>query len=290
MPPDRWLVLTVGIPDGQWEDEACDAIPELLLELGGGGVEESGDGFTTYLLPPSDLDSFLALARLRVARVAPEGAELRWWWQPHEDWEHLWRKGLGPRRVTDRITVAPSWDLPDVTEKELLIRLDPGMAFGTAEHATTRGCLRLMDGRVRTGNRVADIGSGSGILSIAAVGLGAREVLAVEVDPLACQAAAENLEANGVADRIRLLVQEVQGDVPLPGSPFHGLVANIQRSVLVPLLPAFRGSLAVGGWLILSGVLLEEKDLLLASTAEAGFVLEEEDQEETWWSGAFMRL
>lgn len=290
MPPDRWLALTVGVPEGDGEDGAWDAIPELLLGLGGSGVQETDGRFTTFLLPPSDLDAFLALARERIARLAPEAAELRWSWQYHQDWEHLWRRGLGPRRVTDRITVAPSWDLPDVTEGEILICLDPGMAFGTAEHATTRGCLRLMDGRVRSGNRIADIGAGSGILSIAAAALGAGDVMAVEVDPMACQAARENLEMNGVADQVRLLVQEVRGDDPIPGAPFHGVVANIQPSILAPLLPAFGRSLAPGGWMILSGILLKEKDPLLASAAEAGFALEEEDQEEDWWSGAFKHL
>lgn len=288
MPPDRWLVLTVSLPSETPEGETWESIPEFLLSLGGGGVQETREGFTTYLLPPPELDGFLARVREGLNRIVPGAPEVRWSWQPHEDWEHLWRKGLGPRRVTPRITVAPSWDLPSVPEEEILICLDPGMAFGTAEHATTRGCLRLLDGRVREGDRVADIGAGSGILSIAAVRLGAVEVLAVEVDPMACQAARENLEANGVAERVNLLTREVRAGDPLAGAPFQGIVSNIQPFVLEPLLPTFRESLVSGGWLILSGLLLEEKDELLASARAEGFVLEDEDWEETWWSGAFL--
>lgn len=288
MPPDRWLALTVRFLQDGASSEALESIPQLLLDLGGGGVEESSRGFTTYLLPPSDPEAFLDEARIRLARLTPD-AELLWSWQPHEDWEDLWRKGLGPRRITPRITVAPSWDLPEPEGVEILIQLDPGMAFGTAEHATTRGCLRLLDGRVRPGDRVADIGSGSGILSIAAVGLGAREVLAVEVDAMACQAAQENLEANGVQQQVRILNREVKGEGPLPTAPFQGIVANIQPFILVPLLPNFRESLEPEGWLILSGILREERDALLASAAEAGFLLDHEDQEESWWSGAFTR-
>ena len=292
MIPHRWLTLTVRLTEPTSEaesplDPVRELVPQLLLELGGRGVEETADAFTTYLPPPEDLDAFLATVRSRLEEVAPERGQLHWAWQPHEDWEKLWRRGLGPRRITPRIMVTPTWDTPKADPEGILITLDPGMAFGTAEHATTRGCLRLLDGRVREGDRVADIGSGSGILSIAAVHLGAKEVLAVEMDPMSCDAARENLLANGVEDRVRILVEEIRGDSPLPQAPFQGIVANIQRFILVPLLPALGASLAPGGWLILSGILLEEREDLLDSTTHQGFSLEEEDQEGEWWSGVF---
>ncbi|MGW8266710.1 MAG: 50S ribosomal protein L11 methyltransferase, partial [Longimicrobiales bacterium] len=225
----------------------------------------------------------------RLREVGAQGAELRWAWQPQEDWETLWRRGLGPRRITDRLLVAPSWEVPEVGGGEILIVLDPGMAFGTAEHATTRGCLRLLDTRVGEGDRVADVGSGSGILAIASARLGAREVLAVEVDPLACEVAEENTAANGVRDRVKILAEEVGVTGTLPGSPYQGVVANIQRSVLLPLLTTFRDSLVDGGWLILSGILTEERDEVLDTTSRHGLALEEEDEEGEWWSGAFIR-
>jgi len=323
MPPDRWLALTVRLsPDAQpvepfpdrpgevpgevdvpsgtpgpWLPEepsqeaiselSRDLIPQILMELGGRGVEEKEGSFTTYLPPPKDLDGFLREARSRVRGVASPGTELLWAWQPQEDWESLWRRDLGPRRITDRLLVAPTWDIPQVGAGEILIVLDPGMAFGTAEHATTRGCLRLMDSRVRDGDHIADIGSGSAILSIAAAHLGARGVLAVEADPMACEAALENVAANGVTDRVRILAEEVGGTDPLPEAPFHGIVANIQRVILLRLLPAFRESLVEGGWVILSGILTEERDEVLAAAADCGLLLDEEDQEEEWWSGGF---
>jgi len=325
MPTDRWLALTIHLPPtevppgGSSDDGAPPAgsdqgalwagaaeatpesagplspspvremIPELLLELGGRGVEEKRDSFTTYLLPPQDLDVFLQEARGRIREVAGPEGELSWAWQPQEDWDAFWRRGLGPRRITGRLTVAPTWDIPEVGEGEVLIVLDPGMAFGTAEHATTRGCLRLLDTRVREGDRVADIGSGSGILSIAAAMLGARHVLAVESDPMSCEAAEENVLANGVGDRVSIQVAEVQGTGPLPDGPYDGVVANIQRFILLPLLAAFRNSLTEGGWLILSGLLTEEREEILAATAGIGLRLDEEDQEGEWWSGAFTR-
>jgi ribosomal protein L11 methyltransferase len=290
--PDRWLVLTVkglhGSPEGSSApDPSRELIPELLLELGGRGVEEDPEGFTTYLAPPDDLDTFLSDAKGRLEKVAPGRARLEWAWQPHEDWEDLWRQGLGPRRITPRIVVAPTWDTPEAEPGEILITLDPGMAFGTAEHATTRGCLRLLDGRVREGDRIADIGSGSGILSIAAAHLGAKQVLGIEVDPMACEAARENLQANSVEDRVRIVVDEIQGSEPIPEAPYQGIVANMQRFILVPLLPSFKASLDGDAWMILSGILLEEREDLLQATTEAGFRLDAEDQEDEWWSGVF---
>lgn len=254
-------------------------------------MEETGNALRTFLPPPDDLDAFLEEARRHLDSLAGEGAvELEWRWQPQEDWESLWKRGLGVRRVTDRLVVAPSWEDVSPARGDLLITLDPGMAFGTAEHPTTRGCLRLLDGRVGRGDRIADVGAGSGILSIAAALLGAREVLALEMDELACQAARSNVEANDVGDRVRVCREEVGGRGPLPGEPRQGIVANLQRLLLLPLLTSFRESLAPGGWLIVSGILLREWDGMVRHATEAGFGLEEEDREGEWWSGGFTPL
>ena len=295
MPPDRWLALTIHLPPeaegGHLQGTSPrELIPHLLLELGGRGVEERADSFTTYLLPPEDIDGFLQEARAKLGEVSVDGGAIQWAWQPQEDWEELWRRGLGHRRITDRLHVAPTWDVPEVEEGQILLVLDPGMAFGTAEHATTRGCLRLLDSRVREGDRVADIGSGSGILSIAAALMGAGAVLAVESDAMSCEAALENLEANGVRDRVRILVEKILPTGPLPGGHRDGIVANIQSSILLPLLPVFRESLLPGGWLILSGILHEEREEVFSAASGQGLLLEEEDQEAEWWSGAFSRV
>ena len=201
----------------------------------------------------------------------------------------VWRRGLGVRRVTERITIVPSWESFSATEGEVVLSLDPGMAFGTAEHATTRGCLRLMDPRVWEGCRVVDVGAGSGILSIAAGLLGAAEVLALEMDPQACEVARENSVANNVSEKVRVAQEIVTKGGPVRGHPYDGLVANLLSSLLIPLFSTFRASLTPDGWLIVSGVLLEEREDVLAGALKEGFSLEEEDQEEIWWSGAFRR-
>jgi ribosomal protein L11 methyltransferase len=168
-----------------------------------------------------------------------------------------------------------------------VIVVDPGMAFGTAEHATTRGALRLLDPRVRPGDRVADVGTGSGILAIAAALLGAGDVLAVESDAWACAVALENVVRNEVADRVRVLGVEV-GPELLPGEPpFDVLLANIESGTLRRLLPGLRGGVRTGGYAILGGVLLDEADGIVRAALEAGFSLDGEDREEGWWTGAF---
>ncbi len=296
MLPDRWLALSVSLPECPAEPTAGDPdpslpeelIPQALLELGGRGVEEEGGTFTTYLEPPEDPDATAARARRRLEEATGGmHLEVRWRWQPQEDWDRIWREGLGPRRVTSRLVVAPSWDPPVLEAGEVLLTLDPGVAFGTAEHPTTRGCLRLMDERIREGDRVVDVGAGSGILSIAAVLLGAGEALALEVDPSACQAAEENVRINGVAGRVRIVRRMVEPGAPLCPDPADGIMANIQRTVLLPLLPAFLAGLRPGGWLLLSGSLREERAEVLKAAAGTGFTHEGDDEEGEWWSGAF---
>ncbi len=266
--------------------------PELvspaLLELGGSAVEEREGVLVTYLPPPQELDEFLDGARRRLKALSPSAElHLSWRWQPQKDWESFWRRGLGPRKITERLLVVPSWEQVVPGPGQIALLLDPGMAFGTAEHATTRGCLRLLDSRVIAGSRIADVGAGSGILSIAAARLGAGEVLALEADGISCETALENVARNGVEDRVKVLKVQVEGGVPLSDVPFGGIVANLQSHLLRPLLSAFKASLLPEGWLVISGILLEERDGVLSAASAEGFTLQEGDEEDGWWTGAF---
>ncbi len=285
MPPKQWLELKVrGAEDSG-------AVSQLLLAHGGGAVEETNGCFITYLPPPPDLRAFLhgLEANLRELPTG-EALEFSWRWQPHQDWENLWRRGLGLRRITPRILVAPSWEAVEPGEGEILLTIDPGLAFGTAEHATTRSCLRMLDQMVRSGDRIADVGAGSGILSVAAAHLGAKEIRAFEMDPMACETAAENVKRNGVYGRVLVEEAAVGGGETLPGAPFDGLVANLQTHLILPLLSVFRASLASQGWVILSGVFMEEDEELLPATSRHGLILERHEKEEGWWTGLFRSL
>lgn len=281
--PDRWLVLTARAPSA----DLLPLVADGLLALGGAAVLEEGDAVTTYLPAPKDVDGFLAEARERLSEwLGGADAELSWRWQEDEDWALRWKQGLRPRKVTERLVVKPTWTDWQPAAGEIVLDIDPQMAFGTGEHATTRGCLRLLDRVVREGDHVLDVGSGSAILAIAAARLGAGEVVAVEYDPDANLNARENLEQNGVAERVRLV--EALADPPLLEElgGFDLILANILSGIIRPLLPAFRRALAstAQGRLIVSGILRAEAEGVLSDAVAGGFTLEREEAEEEWWS------
>ncbi|HEX2092836.1 MAG TPA: 50S ribosomal protein L11 methyltransferase [Longimicrobiaceae bacterium] len=284
--PERWLVLSARLPPAA--EGLAPLVAEGLLVLGGSAVEERGDALTTYLLPPEDPESFVAGARERLAEWLPGEVvpELSWCWQENEDWARKWKEGLRPRRITDRVVVKPTWTEWEAAEGEVVIDIDPQMAFGTGEHATTRGCLRLLAGAVRPGDRVLDVGSGSAILAIAAARLGASEAIAVEHDPDANLNARENLELNGVGDRVRI-VESLADPALLAGlGRFDLVLANILSSVIRPLLPAFRDTLGASseGRLIVSGILRDEYPGVVRDAEAAGFRVVRTDEEAEWWS------
>jgi ribosomal protein L11 methyltransferase len=281
--PDRWLVLSLRVAA---DDPLRDVWSEVLLAAGGSSVLDQGDRLTTYVAPPPDVVALVARLEEGLSSAAPaEPPPVEWNWQENEDWARVWRQGLAPRRLTPRLVIKPTWTEWEASPGEVVLEIDPQMAFGTGEHATTRGCLRLLDETVPMGGRVLDIGSGSGILAIAAARLGAREVVAVEYDEDANINARENFEHNGVADRVQLL--ERMADAPLLESlgRFDLILANILSSVIRPLLPAMRAALAADGRLIVSGILREERDAVLAAAEGVGLGLAAEDAEDEWWSG-----
>ena len=282
--PARWLVLSVGHAGAELAGEVADA----LLALGGAAVEERDGISSTWILPPDDPEAFAAEARARLAEWLPPGSafEVEWRWQADEDWAAEWKRGLGPRQVTERIVVKPTWTEWEVAPGQVVLDVDPQMAFGTGEHATTRGCLRLLDGALREGDRVLDVGSGSGILAIAAVRLGAAAAVAVEYDPDANLNARENFERNGTAGRVEL-VEALADDALLAGlGRFDLVLANILSGVIRPLLPALHRALggAPQGRLIVSGILRDESPDVIRDAAAAGFRVEAVDEEEEWWS------
>jgi ribosomal protein L11 methyltransferase len=287
--PDRWMVLTARTPSR----ELLPLLAEGLVALGGTSVLEEEDAVTTFLPPPDVPDRFARDARGLLSSSLPDGAEvtIEWRWQEQQDWIAEWKRGLGPRRVTDRIVVKPTWCDWSATPGQIVIDIDPQMAFGTGEHATTRGCLRLLDRSIRPGDRVLDVGSGSAVLAIAAARLGAGEALAVEFDPDANLNARENLALNGVEDRVRIV--EAMADPPLLEDlgGFDLVLANILSSVIRPLLPAFRHALADApdGRLIVSGILGSEHDDVVRDAVAAGFRVVAVDEEEEWWSALLER-
>lgn len=280
--PDRWLLLRVRAEDGVAREVAAAA----LAELAGGAIQEDGSDLLAYLAPATEPEA--AADALGHAVAGCGAVQVTWEWVPDQDWAADWKRGLAPRRLSDRLVVKPTWTEWDAESGQVVLNVDPQMAFGTGEHATTRGCLRLLDAVVRPGDRVLDVGSGSAILAIAAVRLGAADAMAVEYDPDANLNAHENVALNGVEGRVRI-VEAMADDALLTGlGRFDVLLANILSGVIRPLLPAFRRALTPGGRLIVSGILQAEHEAVVRDAAAAGFRVARVDAEEEWWSALLL--
>ena len=282
----RWLEIAVRSPGS---GEAEDLLAEGLVALGGRAVQERDGWYVTHVEEPDDPEAFVAEATRLCSELTGSPVEVETRWCAHEDWAETWKRGLEPRRLTERLLVTTSW-MPVEPEPGLLVLvIDPGMAFGTAEHGTTRGCLRLLDGVVEPGQRLLDVGAGSGILSIAAAMLGAGEVMALDGDPLATEALAENAALNGVEARITWSTRWADAGLLASLGPRDGVVANIETGILRPLMEGFAQAVRPGGWLILSGILVEEWEGMRAHAEAHGFGFVALDRDGEWCAGLFRR-
>jgi len=196
----------------------------------------------------------------------------------NDDWETGWQAHFPPRRFGDRLLITPSWTpIPDDAPPAVVL-LDPGMAFGTGGHASTQLCLHaLVDLDVR-GVSVADIGAGSGILSISALKLGAASVRAVDIDERVISIARENAEKNGVEDLIELSV----GDVESVEGEYQLLLMNILAEVIVPALPAVAPRLAPGGTAVFAGIADHEADRVEEALRAGGWLIQEMRHVDGW--------
>ena len=200
------------------------------------------------------------------------------------DWSTRWREGLGPRKL-GRLTIIPSW-LPEASAPDpLTIVLDPETAFGSGEHGSTRAALTLLSRLLQPGDRVIDLGSGSGILAIAAIKLGAARAIGIEIDPEANEVAARNAARNGVSDRVEFLEGDAATLAPLVG-PADVLLSNILRAVNTALLPVIVRALHPGGSAIFSGMEQPEAEEFRQTLTDAGFRLVQETLDAGWWGVA----
>ncbi len=201
------------------------------------------------------------------------------------DWENNWRAFYKPMEIGERLIVVPDWETADIRDR-VELRLEPGLAFGTGSHATTRLCLTALEKYVRPGTRLADLGCGSGILSIAALLLGAKEAFACDIDEKAVDIAYANAELNGVGrDRYAVRAGDVLADAGLQkemGTGYDIVVANIVADVIIALAPAAGGLLKKEGLFIASGVIEQRAAEVREALESQGFAIAEENQSEGW--------
>ncbi|RME61505.1 MAG: 50S ribosomal protein L11 methyltransferase [Caldilineae bacterium] len=205
-----------------------------------------------------------------------------------EDWAHAWKKFYKPLRIGQRILLVPAWEETESQPGDIVVKLEPGMAFGTGMHPTTRLCVAALEELVQPGMAVLDVGTGSGVLSIVAAKLGARPVYATDIDPLAVEATKENARRNGVELGPDSLIVE-QGSVPAgQKGRFPLIVANILAEILAGLFDGVYGNtplaepLAPGGRMILSGIIEEKAQIVLEAGKRHGFVELDRKQENDW--------
>ena len=292
----RWLELSV-----ETDVEAVEAVSEILGRVSAGtivqparlirdpddelAVREDPDGgyaVVAHIADASDAPAAVesterALWHLQAFGLRHVG-ELRVRPVADADWAEKWKAHYVPQRV-GRLVVVPSWSSEPIGPGDVSIVLDPGMAFGTGLHPTTRGCLQLLQQISPMPDRVLDVGCGSGILGLSALQLGARRVVGLDTDPLAVDATRANAERNGLGSRFEAAVGTLREQ---PAATYPLVLANLVATLLIELAPGLAAHLAPGGALLASGILSPKADAVVAAMASAGLAVRSRVDDGEW--------
>ncbi len=291
----NWARITVTT-----SDDASEAVANYLFEMDAFGVElKDAANSTTSLIAYYPLDDRV---NTRVKKLKDFLSKLPTWGiQAHpakidlkrvesEEWTEAWKSSFPPQRIGKRLLIAPTWHDISPDETDILIRLDPGMAFGTGYHPTTRLSLKMLEQTINPDQQVADIGTGSGILAIAAIKLGAKHVDAIELDPTAIPVAETNFTINGVTEQISLSqgdgIKEVQ-------DRYHLIVGNILTKAILPIIPYCPPRLHPEGQIIFSGILESELEQVQEVLEEYGLQcvhVTREAEAEVMWTTVLARF
>lgn len=273
--------------------DAAEAVANCLFEMNATGVEfKENATANVQLIAYYPLDDRVGgrvqylrnfLAELPMWGIQPEPATIDLKHVKSEKWAEAWKAAFPPQRVGERIRIVPSWHDSPHNETDIVIQLDPGMAFGTGYHPTTRLSLELLEHTVKPGHHIADIGTGSGILTIAAVKLGAKQVDAIELDPTAIPVAAANFRTNAVTPQVHLSQGDGLKDID---SRYHLIIGNILTKAILPIIPACAPRLHPAGIVIFSGILETELAQVQSTLAANQFaclqVISETEDTITW--------
>ncbi|MER0122994.1 50S ribosomal protein L11 methyltransferase [Streptococcus sp. ZJ93] len=296
-----WQELRVEL-----EREGEEIVSNLLIELGAQGVaiedtadyldkedlfgeivpeQEQSDWITISAYYPENIaiSEIKALLLERLSEVSdfvdPTSVRFEDQELEEEDWADNWKKYYEPARITHGLTIVPSWTEYEATAGEKVIRLDPGMAFGTGTHPTTKMSLFALEQVLRGGERVLDVGTGSGVLSIASSLLGASEIHAYDLDKVAVRVAQENIALNANTENITVQTGDLLRGVDLEADV---IVANILADILVHVTDDAYRLLKDEGYLIMSGIIADKLDMVLEAAYRAGFFLETQMIQGEW--------
>lgn len=291
---NTWQELTITV-----SREAEEAVSNILIDLGSQGVaiDDSADylgeagpfgevlpqveqlntvGITAYYPETANLEMIRQEVKERLAQLRDFGLEigktqLTTQQLAEEDWADNWKKYFELARITHDLTIVPSWTDYEAGPSEKVIKLDPGMAFGTGTHPTTKMSLFALEQVLRNGEIVLDVGTGSGVLSIASSLLGAKEIFAYDLDDVAVRVAQENIALNAGTENIHVAAGDLLKGVDIEADV---IVANILADILVNLTDDAYRLLKDEGYLIMSGIISEKWNLVRESAETAGFFLE----------------
>jgi ribosomal protein L11 methyltransferase len=291
-PQKRWLEISV-----EAGRECVDDVVNFLGRycVGGAVVEDRPDekaraGRVTVkgFLPIWDQETCrrLEIALLLLGKASPISEPRITSLEP-EDWAESWKAFFPPQHIGAHTVIVPTWHEYAPKPGEVVMRLDPGMAFGTGLHASTRLCLVAVERLLQPGMSVLDVGTGSGILAISAALQGAESAQAIDIDPVAVEVARENVRLNGVEATVHVeratLGESASGEVPLHAAGDYDLVlANILAEVITAMAPAIARALRIGGTFIGSGIISEKAEGVVCALRDAGLVLDERLQEDDW--------
>lgn len=277
----HWRLVTLCVSRDSEEPASA-----LLFDLGSTGIvtlEDTADSVTlgAYFEEGNNSDDLKQVIETEFARVERTDAlhSISISAVPEQDWMQKWKEGFEAVQIGARLVVAPSWKIPQKSEGRTVIQIDPGLAFGTGTHETTRLCLEAIERHWRGGS-LLDVGTGTGILAIAAALLapGSR-VVAIDVDPQAVEVARENMTINGVAGSIELFEGQ---PLNFAGQQFKVVVANLTAEVIVELMDDLSACLAAGGLMILSGILSTLAEDVERALAASGFEAAERRDAGEW--------
>ncbi|HGJ64618.1 TPA: 50S ribosomal protein L11 methyltransferase [bacterium] len=272
--------------------EAEEALSYIFLEMGSGGVHAEdvksspGKVIVSAYFPLDDTVGervFNLRSSLdKLSEIMPEARKSKITFENIDDidWSERWKANFKPITVGKRVIIYPSWEgIGTFSDRDVHIKIDPGMAFGTGKHATTILSLELLEKAIQGNEEVADIGTGSGILSIASVKLGARHVVAIDIDEKSVQIAKENCMDNGVADKVSIMTGDLLSSVK---GNYNVIVANIHTKILLLMLPYIKDYLKSNGMIILSGILDKEAFEIEDELEKTNFDIIEKPQLEEW--------